>query len=110
MSRLLLGLISGIVFGGLVAASMIPMQFPDKRAALIAAFLNRLAIGVVIGAVIGSPQLAELAKPAWEVGLVVGLLLSAPDAVILPKARVPIMVIGAVGGTVIGWIVGRFGS
>jgi hypothetical protein len=89
---------------------MIPLQFPDKRAALIGAFLNRLAIGVVLGAVIGAPQLAQLSRPDWEVGLVVGLLLSAPDAVILPKARVPILVIGAIGGTVIGWIVGRFGA
>ena len=107
MSRLVVGLISGTVFGALVAASMIPMQFPNKRSALTGAFLNRLAIGVVIGAVVGSPQVAQLAKPAWEIGLVVGLLLSAPDAVILPQARVPIMVIGAFGGTVIGWIVGR---
>ena len=110
MSRLTLGLISGIVFGALVLLTMIPHEFPDKRAAMIGAFLNRLAIGVVIGAVIGSPQLVQLGKPAWEIGLVVGLLLSAPDAVILPRARVPIMVIGAVGGTVIGWIVGHFGT
>jgi hypothetical protein len=110
MSRLTLGLISGIVFGALVLVTMIPHEIPDKRAAMIGAFLNRLAIGVVIGAVIGSPQLEQLVKPAWEIGLAVGLLLSAPDAVILPRARVPIMVIGAVGGTVIGWIVGRFGS
>jgi hypothetical protein len=110
MPRLLLGLTSGIVFGALVVLTMIPHEFPDKRAAMLGAFLNRLAIGVVIGAVIGSPQVAQLAKPAWEIGLTVGLLLSAPDAIILPKARVPIMVIGAVGGTVIGWIVGRFGS
>jgi hypothetical protein len=109
MSRLLLGLISGLVFGALVVLTMIPHEFPDKRAAMLGAFLNRLAIGVVLGAVIGSPQIAQLAKPAWEVGLAVGLLLSAPDAIILPRARVPIMVIGAVGGTVIGWIVGRFG-
>src|SRR5438876_909318 len=57
-----------------------------------------------------STHVTQLAKPAWEVGLVVGVLLSAPDAVILPAARVPIMVIGAIGGTLIGWIVGRFGA
>ena len=47
MSRLWLGLISGIVYGALSAASMIPLEFPDKRAALLGAFLNRLVIGVV---------------------------------------------------------------
>ena len=86
---------------------MIPLEFVDQRAALLGAFLNRLAIGVVIGAAIGSPQLA--AWPAWLVGLAVGLLLSAPDAVIT-KAYVPILVLGAIGGAVIGWLVGRFGS
>jgi hypothetical protein len=108
MSRLLLGLIAGIVFGALVVASMLPMKFADKRAALVGAFLNRLAIGVIIGAVIGAPQVAQLGRPAWLVGLAVGLLVSAPDAVIT-KAYAPILVIGSIGGAMIGWIVGRWG-
>ena len=109
MSRLSLGLISGIVYGALSAVSMIPLEFPDKRAALLGAFLNRLAIGVVIGAVVGAPQLAALRLPPWAIGLAVGLLLSAADAVIT-KAYVPILVLGAVGGAVIGWLVGRVGQ
>lgn len=109
MSRLLIGLISGVVFGALAAASMIPLQFPDKRAALTGAFLSRLAIGILIGAAIGSPQLVRQNAKAWIVGLVIGLLVSAPDAVIT-KAYAPILGIGAVGGALIGWIVGRFGS
>lgn len=108
MSRLLLGLISGLVFGAVVVALMLPHQFPDKRAAFVGAFLNRLAIGVIIGAVIGAPQVAQLGRPAWLVGLTVGLLVSAPDAVIT-KAYAPILIIGTIGGTIIGWIVGRFG-
>ena len=109
MSRLWLGLISGIVYGALSAASMIPLEFPDKRAALLGAFLNRLAIGVVIGAAVGSPQLDALRWPPWMIGLVAGLVLSAADAVIT-KAYVPILVLGALGGAVIGWLVGRFGQ
>ena len=109
MSRLSLGLILGVVYGALSAASMIPLEFPDKRAALLGAFLNRLAIGVVIGAVIGSPQLDTLRLPAWSIGLLIGLLLSAADAVIT-KAYVPILVLGALGGALIGWIVGRVGQ
>ena len=108
MPRLWLGLLAGLVYGALSAASMIPMEFPDKRAALLGAFLNRLAIGVVIGAAIGAPQLEVLRLPPWTLGLSAGLLLSAADAVIT-KAYAPILVLGAVGGALIGWLVGRFG-
>jgi hypothetical protein len=108
MPRLALGLIAGVVYGALSAASMFPLQFPDKRAALIGAFLNRLSIGIVLGAVIGAPQIDALRLPPWAIGLAVGLLLSAADAVIT-KAYAPILILGAVGGALIGWLVGRFG-
>ena len=102
MSRLLLGTICGLVYGALSAASMLPLEFPDKRAALLGAFLNRFAIGFVIGA-------ARLPLPHWVAGLVFGLLLSLPDAIIT-RAFAPIMILGAIGGAVIGWIVGKWGS
>ena len=108
MPRLALGLLAGVLYGALSAASMLPLHFPDKRAALLGAFLNRLAIGVVIGAVIGSPQVDALRLPAWIVGLAAGVLLSAADAVIT-KAYAPILVLGAMGGAAIGWLVDRFG-
>lgn len=102
MSRLLLGTICGVVYGALSAASMIPLPasgFGDKRAALIGAFLNRFGIGFVIGA-------ARLPWPGWLAGLTFGILLSLPSAVIT-KAYIPILVLGAVGGAIIGLIVGR---
>ena len=108
MPRLALGLIAGVIYGALSAASMIPLEFPDKRAALLGAFFNRLAIGVVLGAVVGSPQVEALRIPPWAVGLTIGLLLSVADAIIT-KAYAPILVFGALGGTLIGWMVGRFG-
>ena len=108
MSRLAIGLLAGVLYGALSAASMIPLEFADKRAALIGAFLNRLSIGVVIGAVIGAPQIEALRIPPWAVGLAVGLLLSAADAVIT-KTYAPILILGALGGAAIGWVVGRFG-
>ena len=108
MSRLTLGLLVGLVYGALSAASMLPLAFPDKRAALLGAFLNRLAIGVVIGAVLGAPQVDALRLPPWAVGLAAGVLLSAADAVIT-KAYAPILVLGAIGGAVIGSVIGRFG-
>ena len=102
MSRLMLGTICGLVFGSLSAASMLPLDFADKRAALLGAFVNRFAIGFVIGA-------ARLPLPNWATGLVFGVLLSLPDAIIT-RAFAPIMILGAIGGAVIGWIVGKWGS
>jgi hypothetical protein len=95
MARLPLGLVAGLLYGALSAASMLPLQFPDKRAALLGAFLNRLAIGVVIGAVIGAPQIDALKLPPRVIGVAVALILSAADAVIT-KAYAPILVLGAV--------------
>ena len=101
MSRLLLGTICGLIYGALSAASMIPLEFPDKKAALAGAFLNRFGIGFVIGA-------ARLPVPSWANGLIFGLLLSLPDAIIT-KAYAPILILGAVGGLIIGLIVGKWG-
>jgi hypothetical protein len=80
---------------------MIPLQFSDKRAALAGAFLNRFSIGFVIG-------VARLPLPGWASGLVFGVLLSLPDAIIT-KAYLPILLLGAVGGTIIGAIVSKWG-
>lgn len=109
MSRFWLGVLSGVAYGTLSAASMLPLSFPDKRAALLGAFLSRFSIGVAIGAAVGSPQLHRLGMPAWAVGLLLGLLISAPDAVIT-KMYGPILGIGAIGGAVIGVVVGRWGA
>ena len=102
MSRLQLGSLCGLVYGALSAASMLPLTFTEKRAALAGAFLNRFAIGFVIGA-------ARLPLPGWAQGLVFGVLLSLPDAIIT-KAYAPILGLGAVGGVIIGMIVGKWGS
>jgi len=97
MSNILLGAIAGLLFGGASVALMLPMSFPDKRAALSAAFIDRFAIGLVIGCV-------QLAWPGWAIGLAFGLLLSLPSAIIT-KAYVPILVIGGGGGLVIGGVI-----
>lgn len=108
MPRLWLGLLAGLAYGALSAASMLKLSFPDRRAALLGAFLNRFAIGLVIGAAVGAPQLEALGLAPWEVGLLAGFILSAADAVIT-KAYAPILGLGALGGSVIGALVGRFG-
>ena len=94
----MLGLISGFIFGAVSVAMMLPMAFPDKRTALLAAFINRFAIGLVIGCV------TLPAWPGWAVGLLFALLLSLPAALIT-KAYAPILIIGAIGGIAIGGII-----
>ena len=96
MTPLAYGLVSGTVLGALAVGPMFRMTFPDKRAAISAAFIDRFAIGLVV-------SLVSLAAPRWLIGLTFGLLLSVPSALIT-RARVPILVIGAVGGLLIGLI------
>jgi hypothetical protein len=97
MANLTGGLISGLVFGLVTVGMMLPMQFPGgKTTALLAAFISRFGIGLVIGCV-------QLPWSGWVVGIVFGLLLSVPSALIT-KAYAPIIIVGAVGGLVIGGV------
>jgi hypothetical protein len=100
VTRLAFGLIAGIAYGALSVATMLPLSFPDKRAALAGAFLNRFAIGLLIPVV-------ALPGPRWAVGLALGVLLSLPDGIIT-KAFGPIVGLGAAGGLAIGWLAGRY--
>lgn len=50
MSKNLLGIFCGIVFGILDVAIMIPLPMKDQRVAMNGAFINRFAIGLVLGA------------------------------------------------------------
>jgi small basic protein len=86
MQPIISGVVSGIIFGAVSVAMMLPMSFPDKTTALLAAFASRFAIGFVIACV----QLPSW--PGWAIGLVFGLLLSLPDAIIT-KAYAPILIL-----------------
>ena len=97
MTKLTAGVISGLIFGGVAVASMLPLSFPDKRTALLAAFVSRFGIGLVIGCV-------QVPWPGWVTGLVFGVLLSIPDALVT-KAYVPILTLGGVGGLIIGGVI-----
>ncbi|MBK7377909.1 MAG: hypothetical protein IPJ03_02715 [Ignavibacteriales bacterium] len=96
MSRILLGIISGAIFGAVSVASMIPIKMEQKRIAMLGAFTNRFAIGFVICN-------SSLPMAGWLNGLLLAILLSIPDAIIT-KAWIPIMSLGIVGGIVIGII------
>jgi len=100
MNRLSLGIVCGVAFGLLDAALMLPMSFPDKRVAIMGAFLDRFAIGFLICVV-------DLPLPAWAAGLIVALLVSLPSAVIT-KAYAPILGMGALGGIIIGVLKAKF--
>jgi len=96
MTRLTYGVVSGTVLGALAIGPMFKMTFTDKRAAISAAFIERLGIGLVI-------SLVSVSWPSWATGLTFGVLLSLPSALIT-KAHVPILVVGAIGGLVIGLV------
>ncbi len=100
MSRFALANLCGLVFGALTVVSMLPMSFPDKRAALLGAFFNRFAIGFVV-------ILVDIQCAGWLIGLTIGILLSLPPAIIT-KMFVPILCVGSVGGVIIGLIRAQF--
>jgi hypothetical protein len=104
MSRLILGVVSGLVFGLIDVAMMLPMSFEgkDKTTALAGAFVNRFVTGVIIGA-------ARLPLPDWASGLIFGVLIGLPAAIIT-ASYIPILIVGAIGGGLIGLIVGKFGK
>ena len=100
MSPLTFGVLCGLAFGVLSVALMLPLQFPDKRAALLGAFVNRFAIGLLI-------PLVHLPLPPLLAGLVLAILLSLPDAIIT-KSFAPILGVGAAGGLLIAWLASHF--
>lgn len=102
MTPVLVGVIAGLVFGAIDVGLMLPMEFPDKKTALIGAFLSRFAIGFLI-------PLVKMPLPPIAVGALVGLLISLPDAAIT-KAYVPIIASGVLGGALIGWAASRFAA
>ncbi len=101
MSKILLGVICGFVFGIISVITMIPLKLEEKKTAMAGAFTNRFAVGFVIGA-------TDLPLPMWASGLLFGLLLSLPDAIIT-KSWIPIMTLGAIGGVLCGLAIGAFG-
>src|SRR5262245_65447660 len=101
MPKLFLCIICAVDYGLSYAATMIPLEFSDNKAAILGAFINRFSIGFVIG-------ISTLPMPDWAQGLLIGLLLSLADAII-SKTYAPILGLGAIGGLIIGVIVQKWG-
>lgn len=100
MNRLTFGIIAGVAFGAIDVALMLPLKFADRATAFSAAFASRFAIGVLAATV-------QMPLPPWLRGVVVGLLISIPDAIVT-KAYAPILTTGIIGGAIIGWAAGRW--
>jgi hypothetical protein len=102
MNRVLLGVLLGLGIGIADVLLMLPLSFPDKRAALLGAFCARFALGFFAATV-------RLPMSPIVAGLLVGMLTSLPDAIIT-KAYAPIMITGLLFGALAGWIVGVWGA
>ena len=78
---------------------MLPLSFPDKRTALLAAFTSRFSLGFFAAVI-------NLRMSPIAAGVLVGLLTSVPDTIIT-KAYAPILATGLmIFGAIDGWIVG----
>lgn len=100
MNRVSFGIVAGLVLGVLDVLLMLPLEFPDKRTALLAAFSSRFAIGFF--ASVSSLPLHPLAA-----GAIIGLLISLPDALVT-KAYVPILITGLIFGAAACWAANRW--
>ena len=99
MSRTKFAIYAGLAFGIIDIVPMFIMDLPDKNIAILSAFINRFAIGFII-------PLLNIKLVGWQKGLIVGTLLSLPDAIIT-KAYAPILSFGILGGLLIGVITDR---
>jgi hypothetical protein len=100
VNPILFGIIAGLIFGAADVALMIPMKHPDKGTAMLGAFASRFAIGFIIG-------VTRMPVPGWLRGIIIGVLISIPDAIIT-KAYIPILATGIVGGAIIGALSGKY--
>lgn len=103
MDVITLGLFCGVFFGLFSSLIMVPMKFDSKREkyeAISSSFLDRFMIGLIIpNATFGLDPLIS--------GLILGIGLSLPSAIIT-RVYAPIIVIGAIGGLVIGFVTKLF--
>ncbi len=90
------GVIYGLIYATLDVIPMFAMNIPDVMTAVTGAFINRFTIGFLI-------PLTIFPVKGWQRGLMLGIVLSIPDAIIT-KAYAPILSLGIIGGLVIGVI------
>ena len=99
MQKIKFGLIAGLVFAILDVIPMFFLDIPERNLAIISAFINRLVMGLLIFT-------TDWQMQKWMSGLLIGILLSLPYAIIA-KTYGPILGAGAVGGIIIGYVAQR---
>jgi len=90
------GLMAGFIFGILDIIPMFFMDFKNASIAITGAFINRFAIGLLI-------FVSEFGISGWIKGIIIGTLLSLPDALITGVYS-PIIGIGILGGIILGYL------
>jgi hypothetical protein len=90
------GIVSGLGLASFTVASMLPIDFPDKKTVLAAVFINRFAIGLLIPLL----KISQPTSPGWLVGAAVGLLLSLPDAIVR-RSYATSLIAGLLGGALV---------
>lgn len=91
------GIVSGVAFGLVTVLLMLPLKWNSGRQkleAIVAAAFERFSIGFVV------VHLQVVAPCAWN-GLVIGLIMSLPSAIIT-RAYVPVILVGGLGAALIG--------
>jgi hypothetical protein len=99
MRKIKYGLLAGLIFAILDIVPMFFIDIPERYTAIIAAFINRFIVGLLIFT-------TDWLIPKWLLGLILGFILSLPDALIT-KTYGPILGSGIIGGLIIG-IVAQF--
>jgi hypothetical protein len=99
VDQLTKALVAGVAFAIVAGVTMIPIDFggrDKKRDAIIAAVVERFAIGFVV-------VLLPLSMPHFLKGMAVGFVMSLPSAIIT-RSYAPILAMGTAGGLVIGFL------
>ena len=94
MTNITKGVIAGLIFGIISLIPMFFMTFDSKAKAMTASFISRFAIGFIIFNL-------DLPIPNWTKGILVGLILSLPDAITTGSYK-PILGLGIIGGLICG--------
>lgn len=100
MSTIKLGIIAGLVYGAIEVLMLFVVNVPNIAVIAIAAFVTRFTIGLLI------PN-TNLRVPYWLQGLIIGILVSIPGA-LLSRNYVPTMSTGIIGGLIIGAVTQKF--
>jgi len=94
------GIIAGIAFGVLAMIPKFQSGYENKPVAMTVSFINRFAIGLLTFT-------ADFNLYSWLTGIIIGFLLSLPEAIFTKDYR-HVLFMGMLGGLICGevmWII-----